>query len=485
MCCKEEDKNFSNELIIDDDFNHDVEEYFGGKFVEEDIDDYLKACEKTKNSLCVIEMLNIIKVSDALGETYLDCKKKIFSEVVNDFFSFNDFSKLIVALTIKYLWSKGGGAVGMKKTIGSKEEINFKSTTDLDPVKSWDEYFYNMCLQVSRNSKCLSRRIGSIIVRDKTVIGTGYNGAPRGVPRCDERWKIDNMLMVEFGKLIKEGKISGYDDVYGKCPRQVLGFKSGEGLDWCVAGHSEENAIINCSRLGISTVGTKMYMTCFFGETEVVTKNGLVRIENVNIGDWVLSKTGKFNKVLKKHINKYSGDLLNIKVEGLEIFNFLVTPDHVLFGKKAGICHYKNSNNRSCFLCPKVKCNKNIQDLNYEEIKADELEETDYLYVPNLCDFFTLDFDVRSAKERHLRKNIPDKMFKDDDYGWIVGMYIAEGSVNRVKEGKYLSSIVFSLHKEEKTYSDRIKNFFMKFGFNVSVFVKENRRRVIINSSVF
>jgi intein/homing endonuclease len=42
---------------------------------------------------------------------------------------------------------------------------------------------------------------------------------------------------------------------------------------------------------------------------------------------------------------------------------------------------------------------------------------------------------------------------------------------------------VFSLHKEEKTYSDSIKNFFMKFGFNVSVFVKENRRRVIINSS--
>ena len=67
---------------------------------------------------------------------------------------------------------------------------------------SWDEYFFEMCKTVASNSKCLSRKIGAIIVKDKTIISTGYNGPPRNVRSCDERWLVDKGLrdVAEFTK---------------------------------------------------------------------------------------------------------------------------------------------------------------------------------------------------------------------------------------------------------------------------------------------
>ena len=62
----------------------------------------------------------------------------------------------------------------------------------------------------------------------------------------------------------KKGKIF-QNHLKDKCPRYVpeLGFKSGEGLEWCVAGHAERNAMINAARLGLFALkGCKMYMTC-------------------------------------------------------------------------------------------------------------------------------------------------------------------------------------------------------------------------------
>lgn len=153
-------------------------------------------------------------------------------------------------------------------------------SVDIENPKSWDEWFCNMASTVASNSKCLSRKIGAVIVLDKTIISTGYNGPPRGIRTCDERWLIDNDLrekaienaikhpgndgISEFNVISKNGKFFN-DHLKGKCPRYVpeLGFKSGEGLEWCVAGHAERNAIVNSARLGLHALkGTKMYMTC-------------------------------------------------------------------------------------------------------------------------------------------------------------------------------------------------------------------------------
>ena len=53
--------------------------------------------------------------------------------------------------------------------------------------KSWDLYFLRVAKVVATNSKCLSRRIGAVLVRDNSLISSGYNGPSRGVKHCNER----------------------------------------------------------------------------------------------------------------------------------------------------------------------------------------------------------------------------------------------------------------------------------------------------------
>ena len=157
---------------------------------------------------------------------------------------------------------------------------------------SWDKYFYDVCAAVAKNSKCLSRQIGAILVRDKTIIGSGYNGPPRGIPHCRERSvegidpffteKIKDMS-VDKGYAVATFEIP--KALEGACPRKILGFKSGEGLEWCVAGHAERNCLINSARLGISTMGTKMYMTC-----GIPCKDCMVEIINAGVEELIVTK---------------------------------------------------------------------------------------------------------------------------------------------------------------------------------------------------
>lgn len=128
-----------------------------------------------------------------------------------------------------------------------------------DPVESWDEYFFNVCRQAARNSKCLSRRIGSVLVQDKSIVSTGYNGPPRGIPSCDKRWTLDLKFREKYAHMLPDAI---GNKTNGICPRKALAAKSGEMLDICIAGHAEENAILNAARNGIRTKGGTLYMTC-------------------------------------------------------------------------------------------------------------------------------------------------------------------------------------------------------------------------------
>jgi len=86
----------------------------------------------------------------------------------------------------------------------------------------WDEYFLNIAQEVGKRSTCLRRHYGAIIVKDKIIISTGYNGAPRGEDNC-----IDT----------------------GLCERERLHIPKGERYELCVAVHGEQNAIINADPL--------------------------------------------------------------------------------------------------------------------------------------------------------------------------------------------------------------------------------------------
>ena len=164
----------------------------------------------------------------------------------------------------------------------------------------WDVWYHELCTVVAQKSQCLSRKIGAVLVKDKTVISTGYNGPPRGVRTCDERWTVDQeMRNVAIENSIKHSGndgLSEFEDITkdfyqshleGKCPRYVpeMGFKSGQGLEWCVAGHAERNALINAARMGICTMDTILYMDCGTPCTPC-----LVEIINAGVSEIVITK---------------------------------------------------------------------------------------------------------------------------------------------------------------------------------------------------
>ena len=169
---------------------------------------------------------------------------------------------------------------------------------------TWDEYYLKICQAVSENSKCFSRKIGAILVNDKSIISTGYNSAPRGVPPCNERAiKNGRINDINLYQELSKKNINYRDAPPNKCPRQIMGFKSGEGLEWCVAGHAERNALINAARYGIPTKGTKMYMNCY-----IPCSPCLIEIINAGVEEIICTDHNKgYYDVSAEYLIKTSG----------------------------------------------------------------------------------------------------------------------------------------------------------------------------------
>ena len=96
-----------------------------------------------------------------------------------------------------------------------------------------DVYFMNIAKVVASRSNCLKRHVAAVIVKDKRIVSTGYNGTPRGIRNCNE----------------------------GGCPRCNSFADSGTKLDECVCSHGEENAIVQASYHGISIKDATIYST--------------------------------------------------------------------------------------------------------------------------------------------------------------------------------------------------------------------------------
>ena len=144
----------------------------------------------------------------------------------------------------------------------------------------WDTYFLDICHSVASKSPCLSRKIGAILVRDHSIISTGYNGPPRGVPHCGhERFIKDTLL----NSLI-ESETSILTEFKNTCPRRVLGHESGTHMELCPAQHAETNAISNAARLGVSILGSTLYMN-----SVIPCKNCFGALINAGIVEVVVS----------------------------------------------------------------------------------------------------------------------------------------------------------------------------------------------------
>ncbi len=98
---------------------------------------------------------------------------------------------------------------------------------------SWDEYFMAITALVAKRSTCLRRKVGAIVVKDRRILATGYNGAPSGLRHC-----------LEVG-----------------CLRERLKVPSGQRHELCRALHAEQNVLIQAAYHGIAVAGSILYCT--------------------------------------------------------------------------------------------------------------------------------------------------------------------------------------------------------------------------------
>ncbi|HOE68380.1 MAG TPA: dCMP deaminase family protein [Candidatus Omnitrophota bacterium] len=101
------------------------------------------------------------------------------------------------------------------------------------PRPGWDEYFMNIAKVAALRSNCMKRKVAAVIVKDKRIISTGYNGTPRGITNCNE----------------------------GGCPRCLSIETSGKDLGECLCSHGEENAIVQAAYHGVALKGATLYTT--------------------------------------------------------------------------------------------------------------------------------------------------------------------------------------------------------------------------------
>lgn len=98
---------------------------------------------------------------------------------------------------------------------------------------SWDEYFMEITQVVASRSTCLRRMVGCVIVKNKRLLASGYNGAPSGLQHCDQ----------------------------AGCIRECKGIPSGERQELCRGLHAEQNAIVQAALHGVSVAGGTLYCT--------------------------------------------------------------------------------------------------------------------------------------------------------------------------------------------------------------------------------
>ncbi|HMA85463.1 MAG TPA: cytidine/deoxycytidylate deaminase family protein [Desulfosalsimonadaceae bacterium] len=105
--------------------------------------------------------------------------------------------------------------------------------TQPDCRPAWNDYFMEIAALVAKRSTCLRRAVGAIIVKDKRILATGYNGAPSGIAHC-----------AEVG-----------------CLREAMQIASGERHELCRGIHAEQNAIIQAAYHGVPIQGASLYCT--------------------------------------------------------------------------------------------------------------------------------------------------------------------------------------------------------------------------------
>jgi dCMP deaminase len=145
---------------------------------------------------------------------------------------------------------------------------------------SWDQYFMDIARQVAARSNCMKRQVAAVIVSERRIISTGYNGTPRGVKNCNE----------------------------GGCPRCNGFSESGRNLEECLCSHGEENAIVQASYHGIAIRDATLYTT--YSPCLMCSK----MIINAGIRRVVYNEAYPLNDTAVRMLKEAGVDLVRLKV---------------------------------------------------------------------------------------------------------------------------------------------------------------------------
>ena len=176
----------------------------------------------------------------------------------------------------------------MKATVKTKRSNNAVRKIKKTARPSWDEYFLKIAKLVSERSTCLRRDVGAIIVKDKKILATGYNGAPAGIAHCDE----------------------------AGCIRAELNIPSGQRHELCRGLHAEQNALLQAALHGNSVKDAILYATiqpCIIC-VKMIINAGIKEI--VIMGDYPDEMAAKFLKEagLKVRIKKWTAPTAEKKI---------------------------------------------------------------------------------------------------------------------------------------------------------------------------
>ena len=145
---------------------------------------------------------------------------------------------------------------------------------------SWDEYFMNIAKEVAMRSNCVKRKVAAVIVKDKRIISTGYNGTPRGVKNCNE----------------------------GGCPRCNNFTNTGAKLDECLCSHGEENAIVQASYHGVGIKDSTLYTTFYtcLNCSKMIINSGIKKV--------VYNQEYPVGETAKKTLEEANIELFQLKI---------------------------------------------------------------------------------------------------------------------------------------------------------------------------
>jgi len=150
------------------------------------------------------------------------------------------------------------------------------------------EYFMGIAIAVRRRADCTGNRVGAVIVKDRRIISTGYNGTPENMPNCSE----------------------------GGCHRCAnrADYPSGTGYDLCICVHAEQNALLAAARFGLPVEGSTVYSTmrpCFGCTKEMLQAH----VEAVYyLHDWIhpdLEKQAEYQRLQ----SRFPGGIRQVRVE--------------------------------------------------------------------------------------------------------------------------------------------------------------------------